>query len=77
MSDWSWRAGVALGQLAGTGRPFTADDLRKAIGPPPGPGAMGAAFQSAVWAGVIQPVGRAASKTRSRNGGGLKVWAAA
>ena len=55
--DWKNTASAVLARLAGTGEPFTADDIWAAVDHPPEPRALGALIRSAAQAGRIRRVG--------------------
>ena len=74
--DW-WRscADKALQTLAGTGQPFTADDLTEmGVPDPDSPARWGALFAGAKAARLIVPVGYQPSTRPTRNGGVCRVW---
>lgn len=75
-SVWLADAGDAIERLARSGRNFTADDVRALIGEPENGNWWGIAFAKARNTGVIQPVAFGVSRSKSRNGGSLKVWRA-
>lgn len=54
---WKNAAQAVLERLAGTGEPFTSDDIWAAIGHPPEPRALGALIRTAAQAGRIHRVG--------------------
>ena len=56
-ADWKNAASAVLARLAGTGAPFTADDIWAAVDHPPEPRALGALIRSAAQAGRIRRVG--------------------
>lgn len=60
-----------------TDQTFTADDVHKIIGDPEHPNWWGVAFASAKRRGEIELAGYAISRSKSRNGGVLRVWRAA
>lgn len=68
---------TAIGALAATGEIFTTDNLRDdpySLPEPRHSSHWGAAFSMARRQGLIRPVGYAASRTASRNGGVLRLW---
>jgi hypothetical protein len=74
---WSDGARRALQVLAVDRGIFSADDLFAppfALPDPPHPSHVGSLFAAARAEGIIRPVGFAASKRRSRNGGALRLW---
>ncbi|NNM44585.1 hypothetical protein [Knoellia koreensis] len=78
LDDW-WADGAlrAIEALAAAGVIFSADDLRDDpynLPAPHHPSQWGAVFAKAKQAGLIKPVGYAASRTGSRNGGVLRLW---
>ena len=73
--SWTLAADRAIADLAATGRPFTAEDLRAVVGPPVGShNSMGPVFMRAARAGLIVGIGyRQATRTEAA-GRVLKVW---
>lgn len=56
VAEWTEWANLALRSLAKNGTPFTADDIRYAVGDPPSSGAAGALFLNALRSGLIERV---------------------
>lgn len=77
---WLDEAAAVIAALADdsarTGSTFTADDLRAKLGEPGDANWAGIAFASARNAKLIELDGFAASTSKSRNGGVLRVWRA-
>lgn len=74
---WADGARRALETLAANGAIFSADALFEppfALPDPPHPSQVGALFAVARADELIRPVGFAASRRRSRNGGALRLW---
>lgn len=73
---WHRACDATIANLAATGDPFTADDVRAVVGPPvaASPQAFGARFHAAHSAEVIVPVGFTTSDRPERHGGILRVW---
>lgn len=75
---WHTAAHRALTKLAKTGKPFTADHLRRLIGEdvqPHHPNVIGAFFRVARTEGIIRPTGRFVdAETPSRRGGAIREW---
>lgn len=71
---WANCFDAAVGYLASTGVPFTADDVRDLIPASDQPNRVGARFYAACRAGLIQPVGFTLSRSRSRHAGVLRTW---
>lgn len=74
---WADGARRALETLAASGEIFSADALFEppyALPDPPHPSQVGALFAVARADALIRPVGFAASRRRSRNGGALRLW---
>lgn len=73
-----WRLVVdrVIEDLARSGRPFTAEDVRARSGDPLGssPAAMGAAFSAAHRAGLIVPVGFDVAKRPEAHCRPIRVW---
>lgn len=70
----------ALDTLIRSGEPFTADDLRKLLGPSFRPGTLnliGAVFAGYHRAGRIHPIGWCGSERPVRHCGSQRIWIAA
>ena len=75
--DWHVHAHRAMTTLAATGKPFTADDFREAMGDvkPAHHNAIGSFFRVASQDGLITPTGRfVQSRTRSRHAAAIREW---
>jgi hypothetical protein len=66
----------AIHDLAATGRPFTAEDVRDLIGAPLGcrPNVLGGLFLRAAKAGVIEAVGYQPARRAEARSRPLRVW---
>ena len=78
LDEW-WVDGAlrAIEDLAASGAIFSADQLRADpynIPDPSHPNHWGALFAKARAEGIVKPVGYAASRTATRNGGVLRLW---
>jgi len=76
-NNWHAAAHKAIMHLAGTGRPFTADDFRELMGDnqPSQPNAIGSIFRVYRKDGIIRPTGLfIESQAPSRNGGAIRQW---
>lgn len=72
---WTEAANKAIRDLAASGEPFTAEDLRSIVGPPFGShNAMGARFMAAAKAGIIRRVGSRQATRPEAAGRWLAVW---
>jgi hypothetical protein len=72
---WCAKADLAIAVLAASGRVFTAEDVRRAVGDPPHhPNAMGARFLAACTRGVLVRVGTALSPRALRRAGTVAQW---
>ena len=75
---WDAAAQQAMNQLAGSGRPFTADDFRRLMQDAPDPhhpNTIGSFFRHAHADGLIQPTGRVTTATTpSRHGAMIREW---
>jgi hypothetical protein len=78
---WREQAEAELHRLAATGRPFAVDDLYTAVGHPDqwhtpngGNNLVGALFQAAKKAGIIEPIGFRPARTEHRRGGIVRIW---
>lgn len=77
-SVWNDGADRVIVEMAATGTTFTADDFRvRLLVQPHHPNALGAALARAARRGVITAVGVETSRTPSRHGGLVRVWAGA
>lgn len=76
MADPQWvaKADLAIRDLAETGMPFTAEDVRKIVGAPREPNTMGAVFAAAAQLRIVRRHGDAISKRPSRRGGRRGIW---
>lgn len=76
-SDVRWRAAAerVLADLAATGAPFDAEDVRRQVGTlASSPNAIGSLFSRAARAGLIVTVGYRVASRAERAGGLLRVW---
>lgn len=72
---WVRAADQAIRDLAAGGAPFTAEEVRRRVGPPIGsPNAMGSRFMAAARKGVIRRHGTRQSERREAAGRWLTVW---
>lgn len=75
---WDAAAQQAIGQLAKSGQPFTADDFRRLMDDAPAPhhpNAIGSFFRRAHADGLIRPTGRyVCATTPSRHGAAIREW---
>lgn len=72
---WRREAMTQIEFLASTGREFTADDIRQAVGEPDVANRWGGVFLAARRAGLIEPTGRVRpSGTVSRHASLVRVW---
>lgn len=72
---WRDSAQLLIAQLASTGQPFTAEDIRSAVGDPPNHhNAMGAQIIGAAKAGLIEKIGYTQPTRRSRHASVMAVW---
>lgn len=73
---WKALAERAIAELAATGQPFTAEDLRERVGRPLGSSdnCMGAVFGTAARAGIIEPIAYTQAKRPEAAGRVLRVW---
>ena len=74
-AEWMEAAEKAMFVLIGTGRTFTADDLREITPVPSNFNWPGLVFQSFEQQGYIAQVGFELSRSKSRRGGVLRRWA--
>ena len=75
--DWHVLAHRAMTALAASGKPFTADDFREAMGEikPGHHNAIGSFFRVASQDGLIAPTGRfVQSRTSSRHAAAIREW---
>ena len=75
--DWHVLAHRTMTALAATGKPFTADDFREAMGDnkPAHHNAIGSFFRVANQDGLITPTGRfVQSRTNSRHAAAIREW---
>ena len=73
--DWFDLANEALEHLIDTSYLFSSDDLRPLVPAPPVANWWGALFTAAHKSGRIKPMGFQLSRTKSRRGGVVRVWA--
>jgi hypothetical protein len=71
---WQDQADLALEELAATGEPFTASDLRHRVGDPPNSACVGAVFLRASRARLIRCIGVQASSRIQRHAGLERIW---
>jgi len=72
---WRREAMVQIEFLASTGREFTADEIRQAVGEPDVANRWGGVFLAARRAGLIEPTGSVRpSTTTSRHASLVRVW---
>lgn len=77
LGDWAHHADKAIKQLAATGQPFTADDVRALIPDgltPAHNNAWGGLFSAWRTNGTITPVGYRQSTHGPRHGGIQRIW---
>lgn len=74
--NWTNAALHEISHAAEEGVPFTADRIRKVVGPGP-TGAMGAVFAAAAAQGLIRRLGDQTSSASSRRHGRHGVWVGA
>jgi hypothetical protein len=72
--DWATDAHRWIAELLFPGVHLTAESLRRAVGDPPNPNAMGAVFRSAARAGLITCTGWQTSKRPERHGAVIREW---
>ena len=75
--DWHVHAHRAMTALAASGKPFTADDFREAMGDvkPAHHNAIGSFFRVASQDDLIRPTGRfVQSRTSSRHAAAIREW---
>jgi hypothetical protein len=63
-----------LDELIERGEPFTSEDVRLVVGPPPSSGAFGGLFLRASRARRIRQIGFERSKRPARHAGLLRTW---
>lgn len=71
--DFAARIDAAIRSAAALGTPFSANDLRAAFSDAPGP-LVGARFNAAAKAGLIEHVGYVPSSKANTHGHDLKLW---
>lgn len=71
---WSERAAEAIRALAATGKPFTAEDVRRLVGKPDRANSVGPALAAAHQRGEIRQLGSATASRRPRKGSSTFVW---
>lgn len=72
---WTRAADRSIAELAATGEPFTAEELRAIVGPPVGShNAMGTVFLRAARAGIIIRVGSRQANRVEAAGRWLAMW---
>lgn len=76
-AEWRERAEAEIRRLASSGRRFTSDDVRAAVGDPPTDNAMGAVILAASRARLIREAGLAKSSRISRHSGAIRAWVGA
>lgn len=74
-AEWFDLARAALDELIETRHLFSADDLRDQLPTPGHSSWWGALFAGAREAGRIKPMGFQISRTGSRKGGVVRIWA--
>lgn len=74
-AEWFHDANEALDYLIGSRHLFSADDLRDKLPVPAHPNWWGALFGAAHRSGRIKPMGFQLSRSKSRRGGVVRVWA--
>lgn len=77
LEDTTWKADARdwIKTWAAFDLPITADDTRFSLREPPHPNMVGAAFRAACSAKIIRPIGYTESKSPSRHGAVIRVWA--
>ncbi len=74
-AGWKARVDAAIEELAASGAPFTAEDVREIAGDPPDhPNAMGARFAAAAQRGLIRSVGYRKARRASLHRHPIHVW---
>ena len=71
---WRDKALYCIAKMALADATFDAEDLRRAIGPPPTPNAIGAAFRTAYKKGWIRPVTVRTADRPSRHASLIRTW---
>lgn len=74
---WKRAADRAIEQLAATGEPFTAEDVRRMVGDPSRPNAFGSRFLAAARSGLVHKVGYRPSSRPHRHTNPIAVWVGA
>ena len=72
--DWVKRADLAIRLFASGGQPFTAEDVRRHVGDPVHPNAMGARLNAAARKGIIECTGITTATRADRHASVLRVW---
>ncbi len=77
-TSWKQDVDAAIVELAATGEPFTAEEVRELAGDPPDhPNAMGARFNAAARAGLIVRVGYRLARRASLHRHPIALWVGA
>ena len=72
--EWAKAAQLVLDELIERSQPFTSEDVRVVVGPPPSNGSFGGLFLRAAKAGRIEAVGYERSRRPARHSGLLRQW---
>ena len=72
--DWVETADYAIEHLCAEGRPFSAEDVRRLVGPPSHPNAMGARINAAARRGLIVKVGTITATRPERHANEMRLW---
>ena len=73
-ASWTARATEAIRALAATGKPFTAEDVRRLVGKPDRANWVGPTLAAAHQRGEIRQLGSATAARRPRKGSSTYVW---
>lgn len=73
--DWIAAADAAIVRLARSGQPFSAEDVRAAVGDPPGhANAMGARMLAAAKHGLLEKIGYGKPTRASSHASVIAIW---
>jgi hypothetical protein len=72
--EWAKAAQLVLDELIDRSLPFTSEDVRVVVGPPPSNGSFGGLFLRAAKAGRIEAVGYERSRRPARHSWLLRQW---
>jgi len=73
-SDWIEQADFWIETLAAVGRPFSAEDVRRRVGPPAHPNALGARMNAAAKRGLIVKAGTVKASRPERHANEMRLW---